>query len=159
MTLEINSLQLSTCLEANSHSHTLWLTKHSASQYRRILRSIALRQMGHSLMRSPQSWQVPWPQRKIMFFSRSRHTGHIVCSLMSCSCCCNFCTSALTLVLSLSFCNTGIFPLASSSPVSSAPFPPQHRMKGALRSTTARHCTHFFIRLAQFSQAHMCPQG
>lgn len=36
-----------------------------------------------------------------------------------------------------------------SSLVSSVPFPPQHIMKGTLRSTTARHCTHFFIKLAQ----------
>lgn len=36
-----------------------------------------------------------------------------------------------------------------SSVVSSVPFPPQHIMKGTLRSTTARHCTHFFIKLAQ----------
>lgn len=73
---------------------------------------MALRQMGHSLIRSPHSWQVPWPHMKIMFFSRSRHTGHIVCSLMSCSCCCSFCTSALTLMLSLSLCRAGMLPLA-----------------------------------------------
>lgn len=106
--------------------------------------------MGHSLILSPHSWHVPWPHRKIMFFRRSKHTGHMVCSLISCNCCCSFCTSALTLVLSLSFCKTGMFPLA---------FPPQHIMKGTLRSTTARHCTHFFIKLAQFSQAHIWPQG
>lgn len=40
---------------------------------------MALRQMGHSLIRSPHSWHVPWPHMKIMFFSRSRHTGHMVC--------------------------------------------------------------------------------
>lgn len=40
---------------------------------------MALRQMGHSLIRSPHSWQVPWPHMKIMFFSRSRQTGHMVC--------------------------------------------------------------------------------
>lgn len=138
--------------------------------------------MGHSLIRSPHSWQVPWPHMKIMFFSRSRHTGHMVCtqvsnscsktlstfnmsvllpsraldnnfmvpaciwsqrilqqwllfcsstafyssalvhephlvsdltcSLMSWSCCCSFCTSALTLVFALSFCRAGMFPLA-----------------------------------------------
>lgn len=39
--------------------------------------------------------------------------------------------------------------LQISSVASSALFPPQHMMKGTLRSTTARHCTHFFIRLAQ----------
>lgn len=39
---------------------------------------MALRQMGHSLILSPQSWQVPWPHMKIIFFRRSRHTGHIV---------------------------------------------------------------------------------
>lgn len=46
-------------------------------------------------MRSPHIWHVPCPQRKIMFFRRSKQTGHIVCSLMSCSCCCNFCMSEL----------------------------------------------------------------
>jgi hypothetical protein len=30
-----------------------------------------------------------------MFLRRSKHTGHMVCSLMSCSCCCNFCMSEL----------------------------------------------------------------
>ena len=49
--------------------------------------------MGHSDILSPHIWQVPWPHRKIMFLSLSRHTGHIVCSLMSASCCCSFCTS------------------------------------------------------------------
>lgn len=39
--------------------------------------------------------------------------------------------------------------LQISSVESSELFPPQHIMKGTLRSTTARHCTHFFIRLAQ----------
>jgi len=64
-------------------------------QYRRMRFSTCLRQMGHSDMRSPHIWHVPWPQRKIMFLRRSRHTGHMVCSLMSCSCCCNFCMSEL----------------------------------------------------------------
>lgn len=36
----------------------------------------------------------------------------LTCSLMSWSCCCSFCTSALTLVLSLSLCRAGMFPLA-----------------------------------------------
>jgi hypothetical protein len=57
--------------------------------------STCLRQMGHSDMRSPHIWHVPCPQRKIMFLRRSKHTGHMVCSLMSCSCCCNFCMSEL----------------------------------------------------------------
>jgi hypothetical protein len=64
-------------------------------QYRRMRFSTCLRQMGHSDMRSPHIWHVPCPQRKIMFLRRSRHTGHMVCSLMSCSCCCNFCISEL----------------------------------------------------------------
>lgn len=38
---------------------------------------------------------------------------------------------------------------SSSSASSSIPFPPQQRTKGVRRSTTARHCTHFFMRLAQ----------
>lgn len=37
----------------------------------------------------------------------------LTCSLMSWSCCCSFCTSALTLVLSLSLCSAGMFPLAA----------------------------------------------
>lgn len=53
--------------------------EHFVFQYKRILRSIAFRQIGHSLIRSPQSWHVPCPHRKIIFFSRSKHTGHIVC--------------------------------------------------------------------------------
>lgn len=43
---------------------------------------------------------------------------------------------------------------SSSSVVSSIPFPPQHETKGVRRSTTARHCTHFFIRLAQSAGTH-----
>ena len=41
------------------------------------------------------TWQVPCPHRKIIFLSLSRHTGHMVCSLMSASCCCSFCTSLI----------------------------------------------------------------
>lgn len=43
---------------------------------------------------------------------------------------------------------------SSSSVASSIPFPPQHETKGVRRSTTARHCTHFFIRLAQSAGTH-----
>lgn len=43
---------------------------------------------------------------------------------------------------------------SSSSVVSSIPFPPQHKTKGVRCSTTARHCTHFFIRLAQSAGVH-----
>jgi len=49
-------------------------------QYRSIRFSIGLRQIGHSCMRSPHIWQVPCPQRKIMFFRRSIQTGQHVCS-------------------------------------------------------------------------------
>ena len=40
--------------------------------------STVFRQMGHSDILSPHIWQVPCPQRKIIFFNRSRHTGHMV---------------------------------------------------------------------------------
>lgn len=42
--------------------------------------------------------------------------------------------------------------LSSSAASSSIPFPPQHRTNGVRRSTTARHCTHFFMRLAQSAE-------
>lgn len=51
-----------------------------------------------------------WSQRTFSLFSC---WGRLTCSLMSCSCCCSFCTSALTLVLSLSLCSAGMFPLAA----------------------------------------------
>lgn len=41
--------------------------------------STAFRQIGHSDIRSPHIWHVPWPQRKIMLRKRSIQTGHIVC--------------------------------------------------------------------------------
>lgn len=49
--------------------------------------------MGHASIWSPQYWQTPCPHGKTMFLMRSKHTGHMVCSLMSWSCCCNFCIS------------------------------------------------------------------
>lgn len=78
------------CWLSNKNSSYL-----SVTQQRRMRFSTCLRQIGHSDMRSPHIWHVPCPQRKIMFFRRSKQTGHIVCSLMSCSCCCNFCMSEL----------------------------------------------------------------
>lgn len=46
--------------------------------FRSILFSMPFRQMGHSCMRSPHIWQVPWPHRKIMFLRRSMQTGQQV---------------------------------------------------------------------------------
>ena len=51
--------------------------------------------MGHSDILSPHIWQVPCPHKNIIFFSLSRHTGHMVCSLMSASCCWSFWTSLI----------------------------------------------------------------
>jgi hypothetical protein len=76
----------------------------------------------HLNTKSDLIWQT-MPRDKVtgpvdvhqMRWHSKRHRGWdaiITCSLMSWSCCCSFCTSALTLVLSLSFCSTGIFPLA-----------------------------------------------
>jgi len=39
------------------------------------------------------------------------------------------------------------------------PIPPQHTTKGTMWSICARHWTHFFMRAAHPSHAHMCPQG
>lgn len=50
-------------------------------------------QMGHPSIWSPQYWHTPWPQRNTIFLMRSKQTGHMVCSLISWSCCCSFCTS------------------------------------------------------------------
>jgi hypothetical protein len=62
-----------------------------------IVFSTGLRQMGQpDVNRSPHIWQVPWPHKKTIFFNLSKHTGHIVCSFMSCNCCVNFWTSFWT---------------------------------------------------------------
>lgn len=77
--------------------------------------------MGHPSIWSPHIWHVPCPQRNTIFLIRSKQTGHMVygklsfvlwifdlkeeqknpstltCSLISCSCCCNFCTSWILL--------------------------------------------------------------
>ena len=61
-------------------------------QYSKILRSTVFLHIGHSDIRSPHIWQVPWPHRNIIFFSRSKHTGHIVWNKIWLMCCNEVCT-------------------------------------------------------------------
>jgi hypothetical protein len=95
----------------------------------------------------------------------------LTCSLMSCSCCCNFCMSLLLLVslppLFINgpwFCAASLvdgFGSSSTSAFTSemVPRPPLHTARGTISSICERHMTHFFMIWEQLSQAHMWPQG
>jgi len=149
-----------------------------------ILFSTGFRQMGHSVIRSPHNWQAPCPQRKIMFFIRSKHTGHMTCSFISCSCCWSFLISAslfllsldklfamfLWLVLLLDTVDVDGFSLmlvvvrefcviAFNCCVRRAGERRVVDNRGDLLSIGSRHSIHFFINFAQLWQAHTWLHG
>lgn len=65
-------------------------------------------QIGQPSIWSPQNWQKPWPHKNTIFLILSKHTGHIVWSLISCNCCCNFCTSSNKLTFWSSSCGFAV---------------------------------------------------
>lgn len=133
-------------------------------------------QTGHIVCRSSSRLKGPRRRKQKIWWRWAkkilRQRIFLTCSLISCSCCWSFWTSVLLLSRHPLFIigpSWGEIPVGR--PISlliglrqpgesvAGLFKPQQTTYGITRSICERHWTHFFIRAAQPSQAHMWPHG